>query len=378
MKITSIKPIIVGTGSGNWVFCKVETDEGLVGWGEGSVTSKEVTVATAIEEHNRMLVGLDPMDIEMLWQMMYRYPRWRGGPALMSAISAMELALWDIKGKALGAPVWQMLGGKARDKVWLYAHSGGQTPEVAAENAVKTVEAGYSAFKTMPFTPIDGIIREPECLRLAEARMKAMREAVGDDIEILVETHTIPRPPIVVELAKRIEKYRPFLIEEIAQPEKDDTLKWLSERINIPIATGERHFTRWEFTRMCQNHWVSYIQPDIVHAGGILEMKKIAALAEAYDIECLPHNPQSELSTMASVHLDLCTPNCRIQEHPRGGCPWRYDLWEGEVEIIDGYALPPTKPGWGLELNEKEAAKHPYEPVNRNQYRFPDGSVSDI
>ncbi len=377
MKITQLRTFIVDAGSGNWVFVKVYTDEGLVGLGEGTITSKSQTVAAAIMEHERYLIGKDPRQIERLWQAMYRYPRWRGGPVLNSAISAIEIALWDILGKSLNVPIYQLLGGACRDRIRMYAHVSGRSPEEIAERSQKLVEQGYTALKTSPLVVNDGVVRSNQGIREGVAKVRAMREAVGPDVDILLDAHGQFTPVMALDMAERLVELQPFFFEEATQPEDVDGLAWLSERVRIPLATGERLFTKYGFTQIVDRHLVNYIQPDIVHCGGILELKKIAAMAEAHSIDVAPHNPQSEVSTMASIHLNACTPNAVILEHVHANPPWRYDLFDTTYNVKDGYAELPTKPGLGLELNEAEAAKHPYRADFRNMWVWEDGSVAD-
>jgi galactonate dehydratase len=377
VKITQLRTFIVDAGSGNWVFVKVYTDEGLVGLGEGTITSKSQTVAAAIMEHERYLIGKDPRQIERLWQAMYRYPRWRGGPVLNSAISAIEIALWDILGKSLNVPIYQLLGGACRDRIRMYAHVSGRSPEEIAERSQKLVEQGYTALKTSPLVVNDGVVRSNQGIREGVAKVRAMREAVGPDVDILLDAHGQFTPVMALDMAERLVELQPFFFEEATQPEDVDGLAWLSERVRIPLATGERLFTKYGFTQIVDRHLVNYIQPDIVHCGGILELKKIAAMAEAHSIDVAPHNPQSEVSTMASIHLNACTPNAVILEHVHANPPWRYDLFDTTYNVKDGYAELPTKPGLGLELNEAETAKHPYRADFRNMWVWEDGSVAD-
>ena len=377
MKITGLRTFVVDGGAGNWVFVKVHTDEGLVGLGEGTITSKALAVEAAILEHERFLVGKDPRQIERLWQAMYRYPRWRGGPVLNSAISAIEIALWDILGKSLNVPIYQLLGGACRDRVRMYAHVGGRSPEEIADNSRKLVEAGYTALKTSPLVVRDGVVRSNQGIREGVAKIQAVREAVGPDVDILLDAHGQFTPVMALDMAERLAELHPFFFEEATQPEDIDGLAWLSERVRIPLATGERLFTKYGFTSIIDRHLVNYIQPDIVHCGGILELKKIAAMAEAHSIDVAPHNPQAEVSTMASIHLNACTPNAVILEHVHQNPPWRYDIFDGEYNVKNGYCDLPTKPGLGLDLNEAEAAKHPYHADFRSMWVWDDGSVAD-
>ena len=378
MKITDLKTFTVHAGGSNWVFAKVYTDEGLTGLGEGHVATKDAATAAAILEHRRFLVGKDPFEIERLWQAMYRYPRWRGGPVLNSAISAIEIALWDILGKALNVPVYQLLGGACRDRVRLYAHVGGRTPSEIAAHGQALVEAGFNAMKTGPvWANEDGVVPMPPDLKAEARRIGALREAVGDRVDIMVDAHGRLPLHVAAEFARRIEEFDVMFLEEATDPEDIDALEWLGARTRIPLATGERLFTKWAFTEIVERHLVSYLQPDIVHAGGILEMKKIAAMAESRFIQVAPHNPQSWVSTMASLHLDACTPSCVIQEFVFPGPDFQRDLFIGGPVVKDGYAELPGGRGLGIDLNEEVAARHPYVPVHRPHWVWEDGSVAD-
>lgn len=379
VKITELKTFVVNVGSVNWVLVKIFTNQGVVGLGEGSVTSKESTIESAIKEHERLLVGKDPTKIEFLWQAMYRWPRWRGGPVLNSAISAVEIALWDILGKLLDEPIYQLLGGAARDKIRLYVHGGGGTPEQAAEAIYKAKEKGYTAIKTAPMPAVGETIARPWNLKKSVTIIEAMRKAAGDDFDIMIDAHGLLNPVMVLEYANAVEPFRPMFLEEPIQPEDLDMLEWLGKHTKIPLATGERLFTKFGFKDLITRHLVNYIQPDVVHAGGISECKKIAAMAEANFIDVALHNPQSLVSTLASLHIDACTPNCVIQETTGGNLSgWILDMFNGvDISITNGYAALPDKPGLGCELNEQIAAAHPYKPVNRPAMKFEDGSVMD-
>jgi galactonate dehydratase len=373
LKITGIKPIIVDTGGPNWVYCKVLTNQGLTGLGEGSITSKEATLAQAITEHERFLLGKDPTDIELLWQGMFRYPRWRGGPVLNSAISAVEIALWDILGKALGVPIYKLLGGAARTRIRLYVDT-----QPSVEAFLKAKAEGYSAAKAV-FVPVqNNLVIPPRVVREGARLVTAVRKAVGDDFDIAVEAHGRLTPPMAVDFCHRIEDLRPLFVEEATQIEDLDELAHLRSKTRAPLATGERLFTKYGFADICSRHLVDFLQPDVCHAGGILEMKKIGVLAEAHRIEMAPHNPQSEVSTLASMHVDATTPACTIQEYNPRNDQWVKDLFKGgAMKVKDGYAELPDRPGLGVELDEAVAAKRPYKAVNRNPFVFSDGSVGD-
>ena len=382
LKVTDLKTFIVnrgGTNASNYVFVKIYTDQGLTGLGEGSVTSKEATMATAIEEHKRYLVGRDPTDIEMHWQAMYRWPRWRGGPILNSAISAVEIALWDILGQALGQPIWRLLGGRARDRVQMYVHAGGNTPQEYAKNWLKAKEEGWTGCKAGFVTTQGDVIEPIRSVREGIANLKAVRQAVGEDFRICIDLHGKTTPTMAIDFCRRAEEFSPYFVEEATQIEDLDELAMLRSKTRIPLATGERLVTKYGFNQICHRHLVDFIQPDVVHCGGILEMKKIAAIAETYRIEFAPHNPQSEVSTLASLHVDFSTPNFGIQEITHRGNEqyWQDLFYGGGISYKQGYALPPDRPGLGVNLDEAVAAKRPYKPHTRQQLRFPDGSIAD-
>jgi galactonate dehydratase len=361
------------------VFVKLYTDQGLTGLGEGSVTSKAMTMAAAIEEHKRYLVGRDPTDIEMHWQAMYRWPRWRDGPILNSAISAVEIALWDILGQAVGQPIWRLLGGKARDRVQMYVHAGGRTPQEYAANWGKAKEEGWTGAKA-GFITTDGDVIDPvRSVREGIERLKAVREAVGPDFRICIDLHGKATPVMAVDFCRRAEEYSPYFVEEATQIEDLDELEHLRRGTRVPLATGERLFTKFRFAPICERHLVDYVQPDVVHCGGISEMKKIATIAEAHRVELAPHNPQSDVSTLASLHVDISTPNFAIQEITHRGNEqyWKDLFYGGAIRYEGGFALPPDRPGLGIDMDEAVAAKRPYKPHTRQQLRGIDGSIRD-
>jgi L-alanine-DL-glutamate epimerase-like enolase superfamily enzyme len=378
LKITGLKTFVVNVGSVNWAFCKVYTNQGLTGLGEGSITSKEATLTQAIMEHERFLIGKDATDIELLWQGMFRYPRWRGGPILNSAMSAVEIALWDILGQALGVPIYKLLGGAARKRIRLYKDVGGETTEQLVESFVRAKAEGYSAAKSGFVTVNNDLVIPSFAVREGAKKLEAVRKAVGDDFDICIDVHGKLTTVMAIDFCTRIEELRPFFVEEATQLEDLGELELLRAKTKVPLATGERSFTKYGFTDFCSRHLVNYVQPDVCHAGGILEMKKIGTIAEAYRVEMAPHNPQSEVSTLASLHVDATTPACTIQEYNPNSTPWIRDLFNGgAVQAKEGFAELPSRPGLGVDLNEKVAAQHPYKPVNRPNYVFSDGAVAD-
>jgi galactonate dehydratase len=304
---------------------------------------------------------------------MFRYPRWRGGPILNSAISAIEIALWDIVGQALGVPIYKLLGGAARKRIRLYKDVG-STPEAF----LKAKSEGYTAAKSGFIAVENDLVIPSYATREGARRVEAVRKAVGDDFDICIDAHGKLTTTMAVDFCTRVEDLRPLFVEEATQLEDLGELQHLRSKTKVPLATGERSFTKYGFADFCSQHLVDFVQPDVCHAGGILEMKKIGVLAESYRIEMAPHNPQSEVSTLASLHVDATTPACTIQEYNPQSEQWIKDLFNGGgVVVKDGFADLPAKPGLGVQLNEEVAAKHPYKPVNRPNYVFRDGGVAD-
>ncbi|MDA0791314.1 MAG: galactonate dehydratase [Proteobacteria bacterium] len=362
MKITSVKAIAASarfspTATRNFVYVKIETDEGITGWGEA--TSGPLAVATMVDEFGKVIIGKDPMEIERHWQTLYHHFHVRGGVVQMSAISGIEIALWDIKGQALGAPVYDLLGGKMRDRIWTYGRWDGPTVEKSVENALNHIDMGLTALKGDPFEH-RGIYIDRASEDLALEKMKAVREAVGDQVELLVEVHGRLSPTDAIRVGNRMEEYRPFYFEEPVPPQNLDALKKVSDHVNIPIATGERMLTKYDFAELLPMHAVSLIQPDIMYAGGILETKKIAAMAEAYYVGIQPHNCYGPFATLAALHLDACTPNFIIQEGGIHG--WFQDAVIGDFPLqTDGYFGIPPGPGLGCAMNEAWLAANPWD-----------------
>jgi len=390
LKITGLKTFVVDTGPGNdenYVFVKIYTNKGIVGLGDGTMTGKARTVAAAIEEHERYLIGKDPTDIEYLWQAMFRGPRYRGGPILMSALGAIDVALWDILGQALGVPIWKLLGGRARDKVKVYVKHTSQPipPGLSEEDKliatwVGIKKDGWSGSKAnFLIKEADGVtMNPPEAIRKGIDLLRRMREAVGPDFDIHIDVHGQCTTPMAVEFCRATEPYRPFVIEEPTQLEDLGELAHVRAHTSAPLAVGERITTKYPFAEICARHLVDYVQPDIIHCGGITEVKKIAAIADAFRIEVLPHNPNSRVCTFASVHLCMSTPNATVLE-TSGSERERWDeLFFGtRIDYQGTFAMPPMKPGLGIELNEKEAARHPYQPKHWQSLQFPDGAIHD-
>lgn len=385
MKITQVKPVIVNANMRNWIFVKVETDEGVVGWGEATLEWKTAGVSGSIEDVSRFVIGEDPARIEHLYQMMYRQYFWRPGIEGMSAMSGIEQALWDIKGKVLGVPVYELLGGKVRDRVRLYNHLGGGymktmyesvDPSAFAESALAIKEQGYTALKFMavPRTePVEGT----RPVRLAAGIVRAIREAVGPDMDLMVDLHARTWPAMAIQYCQALEPYGLLFFEEPCPTEDIEATAQVTRISRIPIATGERLVGRYQFRDLLEKRACHIIQPDLSHCGGLWEARKIAAMAEAYSIAVAPHNPNGPIATAAAVQFALTTPNWIIQESITSDVPWRDEVVRNPIVAKDGYATIPIGPGLGIEVDEGEAAKHPYREEAEQRYFHPDGSVAD-
>jgi galactonate dehydratase len=367
-----------------WLFLKITTDDGLVGWGEPIVEGRAETVQTAVEEMRDYLIGRDASAIEDIWQTLYRGGFYRGGPILTSAMSGIDQALWDIKGKRLGVPVYELLGGAVRDQMRVYAWIGGDRPAELAASAQERVQAGYTALKMNAIGEMEWIDSN---LKIQEAvdRIGALRDAVGYGIEIGIDFHGRVHKTMAKVLAKALEPFRPMFFEEPVLPENNEALIEIARHTTVPIATGERMFTRWGYKSLLASGAVDIIQPDLSHAGGIWETRKIAAMAEAYDVAVAPHCPLGPIALAASLQLDFCTPNAFIQEQSLGihynqGSDLLDYLVDPDVFRYQNGRVPRlTQPGLGIALDEEKVragAKigHRWRnPVWRNA----DGSVAE-
>jgi galactonate dehydratase len=380
IKITDIKTYLVGLGSRNLLFVKVETNQGIHGIGEAySCGPDDATVAT-INDFKRWLVGQDPRNVEHLWAMMMNFTRFPGGLVVNAAISGIEHALWDILGKAVGVPVYRLLGGKCRDKIRVYQSAGGNEPKAVADQAAALVRKyGYTAIKMSPHMPGGNARPYNHVNRVAGERVAAVRSALGKDVDIAVDIHAkffeVSR---AARLARAIEPYEPMWLEEPIRPENAAAMAKLAERVNIPLASGECNYTKHEFRAILAAEALDIVQPDICVCGGLLEMKKIAAMAEANYVMVAPHNPMGPVATVVNVHFAACTPNFLILEyHPDDEAP-RKDLLKEPLMVKDGYLPLPEKPGLGIELNEEAFRHYPPQPWHRQfEYRA-DGSVAFI
>jgi len=386
MKITRIETLVVNARMRNWVLVKVETDQpGLYGWGEATLEWKTKSVVGAVEDLSVLLIGQDPRRVEHIWQIMHRQYFWRGGITNMTAMSGIDQALWDIKGKELGKPVCELLGGPVRDRLRLYDHLGGGSlegmyktadPELFAERIVESTARGFTAVKAMPI-PVSELVESAKVLKHAARCVEAMRNAVGDEVDIMLDLHARTTPAAAIQFGRLLADYNLYWYEEPCWPEHVDALVEVSRMLPFPIATGERLVGRWEFRELLEKRACAIVQPDISHCGGISEGRRIAAMAETYSIAVACHNPQGPVSTAASLHVGFATPNYLIQEVVRADVPWRNDIVTNAVDVQHGSCDAPTRPGLGIDINEAEARKHPFQPEVTMAYFHKDGAVAD-
>jgi galactonate dehydratase len=366
IKITKLETFLVKP---RWLFLRVHTNAGIVGLGEPIVEGRAQTVATAVKEIEPYLVGKDPRRVVHHWQAIYRHAFYRGGPILTSALSGIDMALWDIKGKALGVPVYELLGGPTRNKVRVYAHA--NTPARMKEELAR----GFTAFKTQPAKRRPArYVETPAQVRYAAEMFAELRKTVGDDVDIAVDFHGAISPATAKLLIKALEPYQPMFIEEPCQAQNHDVMAELARGTHLPIATGERVFTKWGFREVLEKRAATILQPDLCHAGGITEVRLIAGMAEAYYAAIAPHNPLGPISLAAGVQLSASIPNFLCQE--------QVSLGEGYIKrpfvVREGYLELPTGPGLGIELDEQALAdKIGHDWKNRETYDPDDGSVVD-
>lgn len=367
-----------------WLFLKIETDEGITGWGEPVIEGRASTVKAAVDELMEYLIGKDPMPIEDHWNVMYRGGFYRGGPILMSAIAGIDQALWDIKGKFYQAPVYELLGGKARDKMKVYSWIGGDRPAEVGLAAKKLADQGFLAVK-MNATEELQYIDSYDKIDQAVERIAAVREATGPAFGIGIDFHGRVHKPMAKILAKELEAYRPMFIEEPVLPENNEDLREIANLTAIPIATGERMFSKWQFKNLLRDGYADIIQPDVSHAGGITECKKIISMAEAFDVAAAPHCPLGPIALAACLQVDATCHNAFIQEqslgihYNQGSDLLDYLVDPAVFEYENGYVNIPDKPGLGIEVNEEHVRRMAAQGHNwRNPvWRHTDGSVAE-
>jgi galactonate dehydratase len=378
MRITDIETIFVD----RYLFVQVHTDEGITGLGESGAWGYLEPSAAVVEKWKDYLIGQDPLRIEHHWQYLYRWSHFRGA-AIMGALSAIDIALWDIAGKHLGVPCYQLLGGKCRDKARVYYHVFGRTKEELIAGCVEAKEMGFTAVGHL--TPF---LDEPHDVPYFKTHVDKMRdaidtvgryrEAVGNDVDLCIEIHRRLAPHEAIVLARGIELYHPFFYEDPILPDNMDAMALVAQHIAIPIATGERLHTIYEFEMLLQRGAVQYVRPDVCMAGGLTHSKKIAALAEAHHVGVVPHNPLSPVSTAACLQLAACIPNFAIQEYPKGELePPKSEIVETTLRVEDGFLIIPDAPGIGITLAQDAAERFPYRKRTVHTRLHVDGSVVD-
>ncbi len=389
MKITAVETHVCNARMRNWVFVRVLTDEdGLYGWGEATLEWHTRAVVGAVEDLAELIVGEDPTRIEHLWQMMFRQHFWHAsGIVRATALSGVDIALWDILGKVHGVPCHRLWGGRVRDYVRLYGHLGGgnmedfyesDDPTRFAELAAAMVEQGFTAFKSMavpPTMPLEGLVP----VRHAHRCVAAMREAVGEEIDLMVDCHARPSPRMGHLFAHALEEFGLYWLEEPCWPERADDIAAIQAAVATPIATGERLVGVHGFRELLEKNACSVLQPDITHCGGLSEARRIAALAETYRVALAPHNPQGPVSTAASIELGLATSSYVICEAVTADVPWRGEVASTSHRIDpEGMrAYPSEHPGLGVEIDLDVVRRHPFEPELPQRVFYADGSVGD-
>lgn len=360
-----------------WLIVKVHCEDGTVGVGEGGVHGWQRPTETMVQTFAPYLVGQDPSRIEHHYQYLYRSSHFMGS-VVQGALSAIDIALWDIKGKRLGVPIYELMGGLTRHKVRCYMHVNGDTAEELAADAVEQVKAGFSAVRFAAFGANFWLYRTySEWADDAVERVGAVREAVGPSIDICVEIHRQMNPSESIALGRRLEQFNPFFYEDPMLPDSPDMMGEVQRRGNLPIATGERFTSIYEFQQLLEARACAYVRPDLCLAGGLSGCKKVATMAEAQHVKVIPHNPLSPISTAACVQLDACIPNFALQEYTGESEPPKSDLLVEPIKLEEGFLIVPDGPGLGVALNERALSAHPFIDKILDTPLHEDGSVAD-
>ena len=378
MKITNVEAYPVWGGLRNFLCVVVDTDEGIYGVGEAGLTGRELAVMGAIEHFKPLLIDQDPFRIEHIWQVLFRGGFFPAQRVLSAAISAIDIALWDIKGKALEVPIYELLGGRVRDKVVCYPHNLGHGAEVAplVDSCLQTKEEGWK-FVRWGLPDEDGVLEPRRAVRMAIQQFQAVREAVGQEIEVVFDVHTRLDLADAVWLCQEVEPFRPFFVEDPLRCENPDSFKTLRPRTTVPLAAGEQFSSKWEFRQLIEEAWIDYARVDLCLVGGFTEATKIAGWCETHYIKHAVHNPLGPVSTAACLQLNLACPNSGVQEQPRRPGTTLTDVVPVQPEWEDGYLLPSTRPGLGIEFDREAAKMHPFQMRELPHLRRLDGSVTN-
>jgi galactonate dehydratase len=377
MKITAVETYLCNAYRANWLFVRVCTDAGIDGVGEATLEYKDRAVVAAIKELEDLLLGTDPHNVEAFWHHAYRDSYWRSGPVLSTALSGLEMALWDIKGKDLGVPVWQLLGGKVHESVRCYANgwfAPAKTPDAFAQKAAAAVARGYSALKWDPFGSAWLTLSRKE-FDYAMACVAAVKDAVEGKADIIIEGHGRFDMPTALRISRALERYDPLWFEEPIPPENLRGLADLKSRVGIPLAAGERLYSRWQYQDFMELLPADVIQPDVSHAGGIGELRRIAAMAETRHIPFCPHNPSGPVANAATLQLAAATTNFWLLETMAVDVPWRREICNEEIVLDQGRMHIGDRPGLGIEIDTQAISKHPPGDFRLRHFR---GDLTDI
>jgi galactonate dehydratase len=385
MRIKAVSAKIAQDGGRNFVFVRVDTDErGLFGWGEATLGFQPLAVAGAIDDVAPLIVGEDPFRVDHLWQSMYRRQFFKGGSVTSAAISGIDQALWDIKGRALNVPVYELLGGRVRDRVRAYDQAWSdesccpETSETTSrardirDGVIMSIAAGFTAIKILPNPPC-GPLDTSAALSATVAAVEVARATAGDAVDIMLDFHGRTDPATAIQFAHALASFRPWFIEEPCQPENVDALAQIARSTSIPIATGERRFTRHEFRQLLEKQACAVVQPDVCYCGGISELVKIGNMAEPYYVSVAPHNPNGPIATAASLHAALSLPNFLVLEQ----VPTGFSFADTGFRLEDGYFEPPQAPGLGVEMRTDLLAERTYVPRPHKRATAHDGAVAD-
>lgn len=376
MQITAVETYAVWGGGRNFLFVTVDTDAGVSGVGEAGLTGRELAVQGAVQHLTPLLIGEDPRRIEHLWQLMSRGAFFPALGATAAAMAAIDIALWDIRGKSLGVPVYDLLGGRSRDRVVCYPHNAEFDVEPLLESARRTWQEGWKFVRWG--LPPDGALLEPRrAIRTALQQFEALRAELGDDVELCLDVHTRLDPSDALTLLRAAEPYRPFFMEDPVRAEDLTALRRLRGLTAAPIAVGEQLYSKWQFRPIIEEDLTDYARVDVCLAGGISEAKKIAAMAEAHHIRLATHNPLGPVSAAACLQLNLVCPNVGVQEQPRRPGTLLTDVVPVQIEWQDGYLLAPTRPGLGVEFDRAAARAHPFRLTEPPHLRRRDGSITN-
>ena len=383
MKVARVATYAVDSGHAGWLFVKIESDDAtLHGWGEASLPFKVKSVQAEVDALAGVIVGEDAFRTEHLWQLMYRQHS-RGGLIASSAIAGIDQALWDLKARALGVPLHELLGGRVRDRVRVYDHIetplrkfDWNSPEGFAEAARRSLDDGFDAVKVYP-VPSTRVLEGREALRWAKSVLAAVRDAVGDDADVIVDLHGRTPPDTAIQYARALEPYDPLFLEEPCQPESVEALALVARSTRIPIAVGERLATRWDFARVLEARACAVVQPDLSYCGGISEFRRIADLAQLHFAAVAPHNSAGPIATLHNVQAASTLPSFLLLEQVRLDVPWRDEIVTSPPDIRGGFAYPSDRPGIGADVREDICLAHPYTHRPRSRSYAGDGSLLD-